>query len=182
LAATGPIVTDVAKVPPQQDMIDREIAFHLNAYKTSGAELIMGSGRFVGPRKIEVALNDGGSRALTGSKVVIDVRTHAAIPSIPGLEAARPLTHIEALELDIPPPHLVVLGGGYVRNGSGLSPLRQPRDGHRGQGFMKVVVGGDDDSILGFTMIGSQADEVLAAVQIARCWRTCRFRSFATPS
>lgn len=61
-----------------------------------------------------MALNDGGSRALTGSKAVIDVGTHAAIPSIPGLVAARPLTHIEALELDIPPPHLVVLGGGYV--------------------------------------------------------------------
>ena len=33
---------------------------------------------------------------------------------VPGLEAARPLTHIEALELDHVPPHLIVLGGGYV--------------------------------------------------------------------
>jgi pyruvate/2-oxoglutarate dehydrogenase complex dihydrolipoamide dehydrogenase (E3) component len=29
------------------------------------------------------------------------------------------------------------------------------------QGFMKVVVSGDDDRILGFTMIGSQADRRL---------------------
>jgi pyruvate/2-oxoglutarate dehydrogenase complex dihydrolipoamide dehydrogenase (E3) component len=36
------------------------------------------------------------------------------MPSIPGLKAAAPLTHIEALELDTLPPHLVVLGGGYV--------------------------------------------------------------------
>src|SRR5262249_5485982 len=35
------------------------------------------------------------------------------------------------------------------------------------QGFMKVVVAGDDDRILGFTMIGSQADEVIASVQVA---------------
>ena len=35
------------------------------------------------------------------------------------------------------------------------------------QGFMKVVVSGDDDRILGFTMIGSQADEVMAAMQVA---------------
>jgi pyruvate/2-oxoglutarate dehydrogenase complex dihydrolipoamide dehydrogenase (E3) component len=112
---TGPVVTDMAKVRRRkQDMIDREIAFHLNAYKTSGAELVMGSGRFVGPRTIEVALNDGGKRVLTGSKVIINVGTHAAIPSIPGLKAAEPLTHIEALELDTLPPHLVVLGGGYV--------------------------------------------------------------------
>jgi pyruvate/2-oxoglutarate dehydrogenase complex dihydrolipoamide dehydrogenase (E3) component len=112
---TGAVAVDMAKVRRRkQDMIDREIAFHLNAYKTSGAELVMGSGRFVGPRTIEVALNDGGSRVLRASKVVIDVGTHAAIPSIPGLKAAEPLTHIEALELDALPPHLVVLGGGYV--------------------------------------------------------------------
>jgi pyruvate/2-oxoglutarate dehydrogenase complex dihydrolipoamide dehydrogenase (E3) component len=35
------------------------------------------------------------------------------------------------------------------------------------QGFMKVVVGGDNDRILGFTMVGSQADEVVAAMQVA---------------
>jgi pyruvate/2-oxoglutarate dehydrogenase complex dihydrolipoamide dehydrogenase (E3) component len=33
---------------------------------------------------------------------------------VPGLEAARPLTHIEALELDDLPAHLIVLGAGYV--------------------------------------------------------------------
>jgi pyruvate/2-oxoglutarate dehydrogenase complex dihydrolipoamide dehydrogenase (E3) component len=43
----------------KQDMVDREIEFHLGAYKASGAELIMGSGRFVGAKTIEVALNDG---------------------------------------------------------------------------------------------------------------------------
>jgi len=51
---------------------------------------------------------------LTGDKVFINVGTHATIPDIPGLHAAAPLTHIEALELDHVPPHLVVLGGGYV--------------------------------------------------------------------
>lgn len=112
---TGPVATDMAKVwRRKQDMIEREIAFHLNAYQSSGAELIMGSGRFVGAKSLEVTLNDGGTRVLTGDKAVINVGTHAAIPSIPGLQDARPLTHIEVLELDILPPHLVVVGGGYV--------------------------------------------------------------------
>ncbi len=35
------------------------------------------------------------------------------------------------------------------------------------QGFMKVVVSANDDSILGFTMIGSEAGEVVAAIQTA---------------
>ncbi|TCR88019.1 FAD-dependent oxidoreductase [Rhizobium sp. BK376] len=112
---TGPISVDMAKVRQRkQAMIEGEIAFHLNAYQTSGAELIMGSGRFVAPRTIEVQLNDGGTRLLTGTQVVVNVGTHAAIPNIPGLEAARALTHIEALELDYLPAHLIVLGGGYV--------------------------------------------------------------------
>jgi pyruvate/2-oxoglutarate dehydrogenase complex dihydrolipoamide dehydrogenase (E3) component len=112
---TGAVAVDMAKVRRRkQDMVDREIASHLSAYEASGAELIMGSGRFIAPKTIEVALNDGGTRVLIGSKVAIDVGTHAAIPRIPGLEPARPLTHIEVLELDTLPPHLIVLGGGYV--------------------------------------------------------------------
>src|SRR5262249_49089155 len=47
-------------------------------------------------------------------QVFLNLGTHPAIPSVPGLEAARPLTHIEALELDYLPSHLIVLGGGYV--------------------------------------------------------------------
>lgn len=112
---TGPVKTDMAKVRGRkQEMVDREIAFHLGAYKESGAELIMGEGRFVATKTIEVQLNDGGSRRLSGDHVVVNVGSHAAIPDIPGLEAARALTHIEALELDYLPSHLIVLGGGYV--------------------------------------------------------------------
>jgi pyruvate/2-oxoglutarate dehydrogenase complex dihydrolipoamide dehydrogenase (E3) component len=41
------------------------------------------------------------------------VGTHAAVPNVSGLSAAQPLTHIEALELDYLPQHLIVIGGGY---------------------------------------------------------------------
>jgi pyruvate/2-oxoglutarate dehydrogenase complex dihydrolipoamide dehydrogenase (E3) component len=95
-------------------MVDGLIAMHLERYKSSGAELIMGGGRFVAPKTIEVSLNDGGRRVLTGDRVVINVGTHATIPDIAGLAAAAPLTNVELLELDRLPPHLIVLGGGYV--------------------------------------------------------------------
>jgi pyruvate/2-oxoglutarate dehydrogenase complex dihydrolipoamide dehydrogenase (E3) component len=71
----------------------------------------MGVGRFVGLKTIEVALNDGGARTLDLNEIVLSLGSHAAIPAIPGLELARPLTHIEALELDYPRSHLLVLGG-----------------------------------------------------------------------
>lgn len=112
---TGPVAVDMAKVRQRKrDMVEREAAFHLKAYRDSGAELIMGSGRFTAPKTIEVALNDGGSRLLAGGQVFINVGSHAAIPDVPGLAAAQPMTHIEVLELDTLPAHLIVLGGGYV--------------------------------------------------------------------
>ena len=112
---TGSVTTDMAKVRQRKrDMVDREIALHLQNYKESGAELIMGSGRFMAPKMLEVSLNAGGTRLLAADQIFLNLGTHAAIPKVSGLEAAQPLTHIEALELDYLPSHLVVLGGGYV--------------------------------------------------------------------
>lgn len=112
---TGPVSIDMTKVRDRKRaMVEREAAFHVQAYASSGAELIMGRGRFVAPKTIEVQLNDGGTRTLSGSHVVVNVGTHAAIPDVPGLRAAEPLTHIGALDLDRSPSHLIVLGGGYI--------------------------------------------------------------------
>jgi pyruvate/2-oxoglutarate dehydrogenase complex dihydrolipoamide dehydrogenase (E3) component len=112
---TGPVTIDMATVRQRKRaMVDAEIAGHLKNYAASGAELIMGAGGFVAPKTLEVRLNDGGRRVLAGDRVFLNVGTHATIPNVPGLEAAQPLTNIEALELDHLPPHLIVLGGGYV--------------------------------------------------------------------
>jgi pyruvate/2-oxoglutarate dehydrogenase complex dihydrolipoamide dehydrogenase (E3) component len=111
---TGPVKVDMAKVRQRKrEMVQALVDTHLRNYKESGAELVMGTGRFVAPKTLEVGLNDGGTRTLTGAQVFLNVGTHAAIPNVPGLEAAKPLTHIEALELDILPEHLIVIGGGY---------------------------------------------------------------------
>ncbi|HTW27837.1 MAG TPA: FAD-dependent oxidoreductase [Acetobacteraceae bacterium] len=112
---TGPVAVDMARVlARKRAMVDGLIAMHLDNYKASGAELLMGSGRFVAPKTIEVALNAGGTRVLQGAQVVLNLGTRATIPDVPGLAAAAPLTHIGALELDRLPDHLVVIGGGYV--------------------------------------------------------------------
>jgi len=112
---TGSAVVDMVRVRERKrHMVDGLIAMHLERYKASGAELVMGNGRFVAPKTLEVRLNDGGTRVLSGDRVFLDVGTHATIPPIPDLAAAAPLTHIEALELDRVPPYLIVLGGGYV--------------------------------------------------------------------
>ena len=87
---------------------------YLDNYKKTGAEFILGSGRFIGPRTLEATLPDGTSRRLRGANVIISTGTRAALEPIPGLADAQPLTHVEALELDGVPECLLVIGGGYV--------------------------------------------------------------------
>jgi pyruvate/2-oxoglutarate dehydrogenase complex dihydrolipoamide dehydrogenase (E3) component len=112
---TGSVATDMKKVlARKRAMVDGLIAMHVDIYKSSGAELVMGTGRFTAPKTIEVNLNDGGTCALTGDRVILNLGTHATIPDIPGLAAAKPLTNVEMFELDRLPDHLVVIGGGYV--------------------------------------------------------------------
>jgi pyruvate/2-oxoglutarate dehydrogenase complex dihydrolipoamide dehydrogenase (E3) component len=89
-------------------------AVYLDNYKRSGAKFILGSGRFVSPRTVEVTLPDGKRRQLRGANVIISTGTRAVLDKTPGLTDAEPLTHVEALELDEVPEHLLVVGGGYV--------------------------------------------------------------------
>src|SRR5580700_1132386 len=88
--------------------------FRDHYFTKSGAELVMGTGCFVGPKTIEVELADGGTRTFRGKNVIINTGSRATREPIPGLAEAKPLTHIEALELDHIPKHLLVLGAGYV--------------------------------------------------------------------
>jgi pyruvate/2-oxoglutarate dehydrogenase complex dihydrolipoamide dehydrogenase (E3) component len=112
---SGPIMIDMRGVRDRKrKMVDDLIAVHRKNYANSGAELIIGEGRFVAPNTIEVRASDGAVRRLTGERVFVDVGTRAAIPGVPGLSECRPLTHVEALDLDHVPEHLIVLGGGYV--------------------------------------------------------------------
>src|SRR5271166_3388419 len=72
-AISGPVKVDMATVRRRKrDMVEAQVAKHLQNYKTSGAELIMGTGRFVAPKTLEVSLNDGGTRTATGDKVFLD--------------------------------------------------------------------------------------------------------------
>ena len=112
--STGPVKVDMSGVIRRKTkMVDAEDDFHINMYKTTGVDLIMGNARFVAPKTVEVSLKAGGQRTIAGDRVFIAVGTRAAIPDVPGLLDAKPLTHVEALKLDHLPEHFVVLGGGY---------------------------------------------------------------------
>jgi pyruvate/2-oxoglutarate dehydrogenase complex dihydrolipoamide dehydrogenase (E3) component len=87
---------------------------YMENYRKTGAVFILGAGRFVAPRTVEVALPDGNTRQFRGTNVIVSTGTRASLEPIPGLAEAQPLTHVEALELGQVPEHLLVVGGGYV--------------------------------------------------------------------
>jgi pyruvate/2-oxoglutarate dehydrogenase complex dihydrolipoamide dehydrogenase (E3) component len=91
-SAPASSAVDMKKVlARKRAIVDGLIALNLDNYKASGAELIMGTGRFTAPKTIEVALNTGGKRFLTGDRVVLNLGSHATIPATPGLAAGRAL-------------------------------------------------------------------------------------------
>ena len=125
----------------KRKMVDGMVDRHLANFEASGAQLLIGSGRFIGPKTIEVAVADGGTRVLRGERVIISTGSRTKVEPIPGLLEASPLTHIEALDLDQVPGRLVILGGGYIglelaqamrRFGSGVTIIeRNARLAHR---------------------------------------------------
>lgn len=112
---SGSVSTDMKGVlSRKRKMVEAEVQGHLKRFEASGAELVRGEARFVAPKTVEVQLSEGGLRTITGDRVFLDLGSRAAIPDIPGLAAAKPMTHVEALDLDRLPEHVIVLGGGYV--------------------------------------------------------------------
>jgi pyruvate/2-oxoglutarate dehydrogenase complex dihydrolipoamide dehydrogenase (E3) component len=111
----GSLSIDMAGVQRRKRlMVEEQHQVHVDLGVASGMELIMGNARFIAPRTVEISLNEGGARTILADRVFLALGSRSPMPNIPGLAAAQPMTHIEALNLDRLPEHLVVLGGGYV--------------------------------------------------------------------
>jgi pyruvate/2-oxoglutarate dehydrogenase complex dihydrolipoamide dehydrogenase (E3) component/pimeloyl-ACP methyl ester carboxylesterase len=115
-SVTGEASVDMEAVRKRKRaMVDGLIEVHRSRYKASGARLVMGSAKFVGPKSLEVHLvDDEDEIRIDAERVFLNLGTHASIPAVPGLVECDPLTHIELLELSHLPRHLLVVGGGYV--------------------------------------------------------------------
>ena len=98
----------------KRSMVDALVKVHLDRYEATGVDLIMGQARVVAPGTVTITLNAGGERVITAERVVLSLGTRATYPDVPGLVEASPMTHVQVLDLERVPAHLVVIGGGYV--------------------------------------------------------------------
>lgn len=98
----------------KDDVVGTMVKGQLGNFTDSGMDFILGEAKFTGPRTVHVDLNDGGTRLLRGTDVVINLGTEPALPPIAGLAEARVETSNTLLELESLPESIVILGGGYI--------------------------------------------------------------------
>ncbi|MDB6068485.1 MAG: merA [Pedosphaera sp.] len=114
---TGEVAADWPAIQKRvQGVVADMVAMNLKNFLSAPGhlDLVLGTGRFVGPRTIEVRGNDGLVRALTSEKIVIDTGSRPSLPTVPGLaeagfETSESLQRVEKL-----PSHLIIHGAGYV--------------------------------------------------------------------
>ncbi|QCW02175.1 dihydrolipoyl dehydrogenase [Natrinema pallidum] len=103
------IVREVTEdVHSSSDAIERGLA------SSDRHDLYKAEARFVDERTIELADGDHDGERLTADTVLVAAGTRPAVPPIDGLEAVDYLTSREALQLESPPDHLIIVGGGYI--------------------------------------------------------------------
>jgi pyruvate/2-oxoglutarate dehydrogenase complex dihydrolipoamide dehydrogenase (E3) component len=108
---TAEVRVDLAAVVRRKDDLVRQWREGVlrRLTRTERLTFVRGHARFVGDRTIEVE-----GKRHRAATVVIDVGARPAVPPVPGLDAVPWLDNRTVMELRTPPPHLVVLGGGYV--------------------------------------------------------------------
>lgn len=98
----------------KEDVVGTMVAGQRKSFLGSGMDLVIGEARFTGPRTVEVTDDAGNHRTLSGTNVVLNTGMVPAVPDIPGLRGASPLTSTTILALAELPESIVILGGGYI--------------------------------------------------------------------
>lgn len=99
----------------KRSVVESARAMNLRNLETAlGQELIIGTGRFVAPKTIEVTTAENTTRLLTAERLFINTGTRPLIPSVPGLKEAGFLTSESIMELEQLPDRLIILGSGYI--------------------------------------------------------------------
>ena len=79
-----------------------------------GIEVLVGTARFVGERRLLVELDAGGTAEITGDQVVIATGSRPVVPPIEGLDQVPYETSDTVMRMAELPRRLGVVGGGYV--------------------------------------------------------------------
>src|SRR5216683_6368880 len=111
----GPVSVDLAAVRERKrTMVAGARQNYASRLAQDGLDLIEGEAHFTGPKTVEIALTDGGTRQISAPVVVIDAGTRPKPLAITGAGDVPVLDSTSIMELDELPEHLIILGGGYI--------------------------------------------------------------------
>jgi pyruvate/2-oxoglutarate dehydrogenase complex dihydrolipoamide dehydrogenase (E3) component len=111
----GPVSVDLAAVRERKRaMVAGARQNYASRLGQDGLDLIEGKAHFTGPKTVEIALTDGGTRQISAPVVVIDTGTRSKPPAITGAGDVPVLDSTSIMELDELPEHLIIIGGGYI--------------------------------------------------------------------
>ncbi|HWB97153.1 MAG TPA: FAD-dependent oxidoreductase, partial [Bryobacteraceae bacterium] len=108
----GPVTVDMMRVKARKDAISGKSRTGVESWLRgmTNCTVYQGTARFESPREVRV-----GSDLLTADHIFINVGGRAARPaSISGLDSVPYLDNSSMLAVDFLPPHLIVIGGGYI--------------------------------------------------------------------
>lgn len=112
---TGPVSVDLAAVRERKRaMVAGARENYASRLSQAGLDLVEGEARFTGPKTVEIALPDGGTREIGASVIVIDTGTRPRQLTISGAQSVPVLDSTSIMELGELPEHLIILGGGYI--------------------------------------------------------------------
>src|SRR3984885_2845769 len=112
---TGPVSVDLTAVRERKRaMVAGARENYASRLAQDGLDLIEGEAHFTGPKTVEVAVGDGGTRQLSAPVIVIDAGTRPRPLAIDGVADVPVLDSTSIMELDEVPEHLIMLGGGYI--------------------------------------------------------------------
>src|SRR5436853_3079544 len=102
---TGPVSVDMTVV--RQRKRDIVTSFRSGGERrlqnTKGLDLLMGEAQFIGPKILEVHLNNGETRQLTADKIFINIGARPSMPSLSGVDKVSTLNSTSIMELDVVP-------------------------------------------------------------------------------
>jgi pyruvate/2-oxoglutarate dehydrogenase complex dihydrolipoamide dehydrogenase (E3) component len=111
----GPVSVDMEAVRERKRaMVVGAQQNYASLLDQDGLDLIEGEAHFTGPKMLEIALKDGGTRQISAPVVVIDTGGRPRPLAITGAGDVPVLDSTSIMELDELPEHLIIIGGGYI--------------------------------------------------------------------
>ncbi|MGB3589044.1 MAG: mercuric reductase [Tunicatimonas sp.] len=113
---TGEVSVNMKEVIARKDKLveSSRSSQYENLTSTDNLDLIEGKARFTDNKTVAVELNAGGEQVLQAERIFIDTGTKTLIPPIDGLDQVEWYDNRTIMEVDEVPPHLFVIGGGYI--------------------------------------------------------------------